>query len=246
MTCFLLHNLSAADALRRLSDSLGEQWFPSTVGYAIARTMFELDVTAHYMSQAPAERANQYVGFSAVLRKKQMEACRRHRQSPNPEWREAMDLVWDAEWASRESEIQERYEQVVSRFTHETKKGRTREFNNWSGKSIRQMASDVDHVEAYDMIYTDLSSFAHGDVDLANRFLQRREDGWIWSQRANEGDLGTVYKHAVTFLTCFMELFAREFRAWSEAEVRSCMDMRGPTRCIQDIVAGAPNPDSRC
>jgi hypothetical protein len=32
MTCFLLHNLSAAETLQRILDSSGGAWFPVTVG----------------------------------------------------------------------------------------------------------------------------------------------------------------------------------------------------------------------
>ena len=46
MLCFLLHNLSSAETLLQLSSSFGNDWFPVTVGYTIARTMFETDVTA--------------------------------------------------------------------------------------------------------------------------------------------------------------------------------------------------------
>ncbi len=94
MVCFLLHNLSVAETLLRLSDSFGKEWFPVTVGYAITRTMFETDVTAHYISNAAAERARQYIDFSAVLNKRQMDACLKHRNSKEPSWREAMSMLW--------------------------------------------------------------------------------------------------------------------------------------------------------
>ena len=99
-------------------------------------------------------------------------------------------------------------------------------FQNWSGKTVRQMAAEVDHVEAYDVFYPELSSFTHVDVHLANRFLQARPDGPVWSQRAEEGDVGNVYRHAASFLTCYLELFSCHFKTWSHAEVQECWHMK--------------------
>jgi len=65
MVCFLLQNRSVATALLRLRDSYGNEWFPATVGYIIVRSMFEIDVTAHYISQAPAGPCRT---FAAVYR----------------------------------------------------------------------------------------------------------------------------------------------------------------------------------
>ncbi len=221
MSCFLLHNLSAAETLLRIGGSFGNTWFPVTVGYAITRTMFETDVTAHYVSQAPADRAHQYIAFGAVLNKRRMEACLEHRNSKDPQWREAMTLLWQHQWEYRRSDISKKFDSVAHQFTH---KGRV--WRNWSGVSLREMAAAVDHIEAYDIFYTELSSFTHADVHMADRFLQHRPDGLVWSQRADEGDVGNVFRHAASFLTCFLELFGRQFRTWPEAAVQSCWKIK--------------------
>jgi len=150
-----------------------------------------------------------------------MDACAKHRQSKNPQWREAMDLVWQKVWAPEEDEINTRYEQDRSRF--ESAGGRA--FRNWSGKSIRKMAVEADHEEACDIFYAELSSFAHGRVELANRFLRSPPDGLSWSQRPTEFDVGNVFRHAATFLTCFLELFGEQFRRWTKEDVHNCWNV---------------------
>ena len=222
MVCFLLHHLSVAETLLRLADSFGPTWFPVTIGYPITRTMFETDVTAHYITQSPIDRAHQYIEFGRVLNKNKMDSCMKHRNSKDPQWREAMDLMWDKYWASRERDMTEKFNAVAPQFTHKDRKGKQTVFRNWSGKTLRQMAVDVDHVEAYDIFYAELSSFAHVDVHLADRFLQHRSDGPVWTQRANEGDVGNVFRHAASFMTCYLELFSRQFKTWSEADVQEC------------------------
>ncbi|MFC1601628.1 DUF5677 domain-containing protein [Candidatus Sumerlaeota bacterium] len=233
MVCFLLHNLSAADALVRLAKSFGGEWFPATVGYTIARTMFETDVTAHYITQSPADRARQYIAFGAVLKKREMEACRKHCKSSAPSWREAMGLIWDNHWASLETEVNEKFAAVQPQFERVTRKGKTLDFASWSGKSIRQMAEDVDHAEAYDVFYSELSSFAHVNVRLADRFLQVRQDGLAWSQRTDEYDFGNVFRHSASFLTCFLELFATQFGTWVQKDVQDCWEIGGDNNGIQ-------------
>ena len=83
------------------------------------------------------------------------------------------------------------------------------------------MAVEVDHVEAYDIFYSELLSFTHVDVYLANRFLRVRADGPVWSQRADEGDVGNVFRHAACVLTCHLELFSRQLKTWPELDVQT-------------------------
>jgi hypothetical protein len=109
MACFLLHNLSAAGALLHLQKSLKNDWFPSTVGYIIVRSMFETDVTAHYISQSPTDRSQQYIEFEHVLNKRDMNACIKHRKSENAHWQEAMKLMWQEGWASKENDVNSKY-----------------------------------------------------------------------------------------------------------------------------------------
>jgi hypothetical protein len=225
MICFLLHTASAAESILRLSASFGDEWFPATVGYSIVRPMFEIDVTAHYITKSPAERARQYIEFSAVLNKRKMEACAKHRKSSDAGWREGMELEWQHYWLSREADVRRKFDAVSSQFTRKENPRKGQLFENWSGKSIRKLAEDVDHLESYDIFYSELSSFTHGNVHLADRFLQRPVDGPVWSQRSNAFDVVGVFRYAAIFLTCYMELFGQQFKTWSDAEVEACWEM---------------------
>jgi len=225
MVCFLMHNISVAQALLRLLDSFGDGWFPITVGYTVIRTIFETNITAHYITKNPTARAQQYIDFGAVLNKRQMDECLAHRNSKKTQWREAMELVWQQEWASQQADVQKKFDAIASRFTRVNRKNKKVVFQNWSGKKLRDMAVEVDHAEAYDIFYAELSSFAHVDVHLADRFLQRRSDGPVWSQRASEYDVGNVFRYAASFLTCYLKLFGCQFQTWSEEEVQNCWQM---------------------
>jgi hypothetical protein len=220
MLCFFLHNLSVAETLLRLADSFDHAWFPVTIGYTITRTIFETDINAHYITKDPVDRARSYIEFGCILNKNKMDAYSKHKKSKDPQWREAMSLVWENHWALRECGVIEKFNAVVPKFTN--KKGKQTIYRNWSGKSLRQMAVDVDHEEAYDIFYAELSSFAHVDVHHSDRFLQNQADGPTWSQRAEESDVGNVFRYAASFYTCFLELFGSQFNTWPEAAVKNC------------------------
>jgi hypothetical protein len=222
MVCFLLHEISAANSLLRLREAFGEAWFPTTVGYIVARSMFETDVTAHYIGQEPSHRAHQYIAFESVLKKHEMDTCAKHRGSKDPQWRDAMCLLWRKRWAQEEQEVNAQYDQMRHQFETRGKGGKVTSFHNWSGKSIRQMAVEVEHEEAYDVFYADLSSFTHADVRLANRFLRLHADGMTWSQRAREFDVGSVFRYAAIFLTCHLKLFGQQFGVWDAQTVERC------------------------
>lgn len=222
MSCFLMHNVSGARSLLALYESCSVEWFPVTVGYVISRSMFEVDVTAHYITQSPQERSRQYILFEHVLNKRAMDACNKHRKSNNPSWREAMEVEWHAKWEKQEQNVEDKFLKVESRFASDGRKRRL--YRNWSGKSIRQLAIEVAHEEAYDTFYSDLSSFVHADVNLANRFLRLSSDGPSWTQRSNPHDVGEVLHHASSFLTCFLKLFGSQFDVWDAAAVDACWD----------------------
>ena len=60
---------------------------------------------------------------------------------------------------------------------------------------------------------------------LANRFLRMKTDGPTWTQRASEYDVGHVFRYAAIFLTCFLDLFGKEFGTWDAAQVQACWDI---------------------
>ncbi|MBI1955528.1 MAG: hypothetical protein HYS38_03955 [Acidobacteria bacterium] len=225
MVCFLLHNMSAAESLLCISKSFGAEWFPVTVGYVVARSMFETDVTAHYISQSPKDRAEQYILFEGVLDKWEMDVCSKHRGSNDPQCKTEMELRWQGRWASKEKEVNAKYDEVRCRFEATSKSGKVKTIRNWSGKTMRQMAIEVAHEEAYDVFYTELSSFTHADVRLANRFLRLRPDGMSWSQRSRKFDVGNVFWHAANFLNCNMELFGKQFGVWEATTIERCWDV---------------------
>ncbi len=215
MACFLIHSMTAARSLEALYKAFGEDWFPTTVGYTIVRPMFEIDVTSHYITQDRVNRANRYIRFESILKKKQMDAWGKHRESRKADWREAMNTAWKHEWEPREVEIESKFESAKSTFFGSGHR-------NWSGKSIREMAVEVDHEEPYDVFYADLSSFTHADVRLADRFLRVHADGMLWTAKSLPQDVGGVFRYADIFLDCLMRLFGKEFNSWTDKDVRDC------------------------
>jgi hypothetical protein len=225
MVSFLLHQIASAETLLALHRAFGDTWFPVTSAQPIARTLFEVDVNAHYISQEPTARSLQYIEFGDVVAKRQMDACAKHRKSPIDSWRAGMDLEWNHRWSPIEEKVNSKYEQIRSRFETVSSDGKVIRFRTWSGKPLRQLAVEVNHEESYDIFYSELSSFAHADVKLADRFVIHSVDGVTLSNRARDCDIGAVWRYAAIFLTCFLELFGKELQLWNADEVEWCWDI---------------------
>jgi hypothetical protein len=217
-----MHEMSSAEALLSLHRAMGQERFPAAGAYAIVRTMFETDITAHYIGSDPEDRAVRYIEFGHLLEKHQMDACSKYLASADRTWAEGLRLEWDNRWAPVEARVNAEDVRVRTRFERRGHRDKPRLFRNWSGKSIRQMAEEVDHTEAYDVFYSDLSSFAHADIRLADRYLKLRPYGAAFSTAAAEYDVGAAFRYAAIFFTCFLSLFGTESGLWPEEDVNRC------------------------
>jgi hypothetical protein len=226
MMCFMLHNISSAETLNAIYDNFGEERFPVTVGFVIVRSMFETEITSHYISQNPKKRAEEYIQYEAILNKKQMDSCFKHRNSKKESWKEAMTLEWENYWKEQQNKIDSKYNFIRKKYEFKTKQGKLKQFKNWSNKTIKEMAVKVDHKEAYDVFYAHLSSFTHADVRLANSFLRLSPGKISWSVSHDEVATVFVFKYAATFLTCFFELFSEQFNLWSKQQVLDCWNVK--------------------
>ncbi len=223
MVCFLLHSSAAAESLLRLATSFGNEWFPATIGYLIDRSLFEVTINARYIARDPQRRARQYIDYERITRKKQLDAFEKHGQTTDPIWQEFVGVALERELRPQAAEINQKYQAVISRFERVGGKQKKKScFSNWSGKTIREMALEVDHEVEYDVFYSMLSSFTHADVSLANRFLRVDPAGPFWSQRANDFDVANVFRFAAIFNSCFLGLFGSEFKTWTEEDIRCC------------------------
>lgn len=224
MMCFLLHNMGATETLLHLAKSFGNEWFPTTIGYVVDRSIFEVHINAHYITKDRANRSRQYIEYGRVIKKNQLDAFVKHLGTHDPTRHEFIRLAFEQGWSSRAQEINEKYDAVKKQFEGTTKKGKRHFFQNWSGKSIREMAQEVDHEIEYDIFYAEMSSFTHADVKLADRFLHTDADGPLWTRRADEYDVGNVFRYAAMFFSCFLQLFGTEFEVWTEQDVGNCWE----------------------
>jgi len=217
MNSFRMHSVSAARSLEHLYQAFGEDRFPTTVGYAIVRPMFEIDVTSHYITEDPAVRASRFIRFGYIVEKRRMDACAKHRNSGDPAWSGRLQAEWDLCWASREQDITKQCDTFLSTYLPSGKRSTLRRY--WSGLTLREIAEKVNHEAAYDLFYADLSSFAHADVRLPDRFLRINQDGMHWTDKARPHDVFKVFEYSIIFLECFLRLFGRQFGSWKEKEL---------------------------
>ena len=221
MICFYSHIISSVDTILKLH-KLSPNWFPTTNAYIILRSIFEINIVAHYISKDPCKRAISYIEYGKILNKKRFDAILKHKETKREPWRRFIEETLKHEYYPKQSKINEDYNEVKDKFTFVNKRGKKKMFPNWTNKSLKEMAKEVNHEIEYDLFYSDLSNFTHGSVKLANRFLKIKEGEPLWSMRSDETDVGFIFRYAATFLSCFLSLFGKEFKVDIDKEIESC------------------------
>ncbi len=223
MVSFLLEEMSSAETLLRLAKSFGNEWFPINIGYMIARSMFEIDVSAHYIAVDKVNRSHQYIEYVHVLRKNELDAIIKHKDTDQDNWRQFLQLWFKHDWENRAGEIIQKFNETKHHFEENYGRGKKKRISqNWSGKSIKQMAKEVEHELEYDISYARLSSFVHGNIKMADRFLKADSSGPFWTLKSEDYEVGFVFDYSATFFDCFLRLFGNEFKLWTEEDVNSC------------------------
>jgi hypothetical protein len=223
MMSFLMFNLSACESLLKLATSFGNKWYPVSVGYIVDRSIFEVLINARYISKEPKTRSKQYIEYDKIIKKKKLDNFRKHRGTNDSSWHEFINSALVYELEPRMETTEDEYKKVESQYMH-SRNGRKIPFENWAGKKIRDMAIEVNHEIEYDLLYSELSSFVHTNVRLADQFLRNDTLGLYWSQRPSEFHLGNVFRCATTFFSCFLGLFGNEFGIWSEQDLRKVVE----------------------
>lgn len=221
MSSFLIHMISAAESLLKLSQSYRDEWFPVTVGNTIVRPMFEVDVNARYITKNPKEYALKFVEFDRVIEYKYMNAIKKQLKSENKAWSTGLQIAYENNWKEKNTEIENNFKEVESKFT-QTSNGKKRLQYNWSGISIRKMSGEVDLEEMYDIFYSNLSNYTHANVSIIRSILKNNPETIEFSMSPNIRELESVFNYAVIFLTSFLELYGEQFKSWSISDINNC------------------------
>jgi len=222
MRCFLLHILTSVEIMLKLYQD-SPDYFPVTNAYILLRSMFELNITARYISQDPRRRSTAYIDYGCVLSRRRFEKHLKHRNTKREEWRDLVRAMLSYEFnPKRRQEISQNYEKVRQKFEFVDKKGRVRQFPNWANKSLRQMANEVDHDLEYDLLYSKYSDITHGTVRLADRFLKIRHRRMSWSTGSQEPDVAFLFRDVGGILSCFLLLLGRQFRLQLDEDIKKC------------------------
>jgi Family of unknown function (DUF5677) len=129
-----VNNISMSDVLILVGNGRG------TGAIKVARSMYEVSVTAEYLEKNPQE-ADLYLDFAHVIGWRQL--LQTEKSSPA---KVTPDL---------KSEAEAQYNHIKGKFE---KNGRVR--NSWSEKSVKRMADDIGKADLYELVYG-LSSMLH-------------------------------------------------------------------------------------
>lgn len=219
MMCFGSHIYVSIDTLLQMRKCFGE-WFPTTIGFIILRTMFETLIEAHYISKDPRARADAYIDYGIVLNHERYKRLEKHKNSGDE-----LQKFWIESQlkALGNKKVDESFQKVKSSFEYKDKHGKRKLFQNWAGKTLKKKAIEVDHEIEYDNYYTNFSNFTHASVKLANRFLKFDETGPYWSMKAEDSDVGFIFLYASEFFACYLALVSKQFNLGIEQEINNCL-----------------------
>lgn len=120
----------------------------------LLRSLFELSLQFEYLMRDSDARATRFLQFRKVTRYRWIQKWKQHPKSPI-----SARLV-GAGSALDHARVEQEFRQVESMFTSGRK---SRLHDNWYGKKIRDLATELGRQAEYDLWYAVWSAWAHGD-----------------------------------------------------------------------------------
>ena len=219
MVCFGSHIFVSTETLLQLKKHFGG-WFPTTVGFIILRTMFEILIEAHYISRDPKARSDAYIDYGIVLNHERYKRLEKHKDSGDE-----LQKFWIESQlkALGDKKVDVSFQKIKAKFEYEDKHGKRKLFQNWAGKTLKEKAIKVNHEIEYDHYYANFSNFTHASVKLADRFLKFDETGPYWSMKADDNDVGFIFIYASEMFACYLTLMSKQFNLGMEQEINDCL-----------------------
>jgi hypothetical protein len=221
MVSFLLHFCSTIDAMLSLW-KLNPNIFPVSNALVLTRCLFEVNVTALYISDLPKERAISFIEYHNILRMQAFHRLSKHKDSDKAQLSSYITAILQQEYIPDQKTIEQEYARVKAQFEFTDRNGKLRPFSNWANKSLKEIAQAVNHEIEYDLFYPELSEFTHSTVHLADLFLKSKHWPPQWSTHADEDNIDLVFAYASEFFSCFLSRFAQEFKLNLQKEIDSC------------------------
>jgi hypothetical protein len=161
----------------------------------IARGMFEISVTAAYLTKNPSE-VGDYLSFAAVEAWNHLQSAKKHKAgSVSPEL---------------EAQAEIEYKRVRSQFSNDA--GRVQ--RRWTKKSIRQMAEEIGRLNIYDVAYNLASELHHLPI---SGLIAHELD---WTKEALFVARGSLLETVVALYNSSEEIDSSEFESRLNAAIK--------------------------
>jgi len=221
MMSFLLHFCSTIDSFISLW-KLNPNIFPVSNALVLTRCLFEVNVTALYISDNSKERSISFIEFHNVLRMQAFNRLSKLNNVNNSQWSPFITAVLQQEYIPDQKTIEQEYARVKNQFEFTDRNGKVRVFSKWANKSLKEIAIAVNHEVEYDLFYPELSEFTHSTVHLADLFLRSKQYPPQWTTRSDEKNVDIVFAYASEFFSCFLSRFSKEFKLNLQKEIDDC------------------------
>jgi len=149
----------------------------ATESLAILRSLFNLYINIKWLNLT--NEWERYADFEYLYKRNLVDVLKKHKQ-----------MEGDKE---KDKDLNEKCNKVINKYELNIKNYRN--LSEWSGKSIRKMAEDVQEQWEYDIIYQHLSSIEHTSPSSVKSYLNKSESG------------ATIIKHGPKEENIFLALF---------------------------------------
>jgi len=214
MITFFIQHCEIADLIKTLYQ-LNRENFPISLCYTIIRNMFELHIIAHYIAQEPRKRSDLYIQYDSVIQYEKMMGLNEFKSKNNTPYKEmAVKLLSEMDIEN----ITDNYEAVKQNYTNNN----GRSFLSWTGKNIKKLAEETNHLYEYKLYYKPLCNFTHQNIESSFRYMNFINDELIISNRSNEYDIAQIFNLTSIFFACFLDLMGKTFDIDLESELKNC------------------------
>lgn len=188
---------------------------PLSISYSMIRNLFEIHLTAHYISLKPETRVERYISYESIAEYNKVKGLEELKNSSKECYKKiAEEILSQIDIHS----INQEYESIKSRYPRK---------DNWSGISIREMAKYTDHEEDYIYYYKFLCGFTHGNIKANLKYIHNEKKEVIIANRTNDIERGHIFNMVSQFYACFIDLLGNEFNYSLTEEIKKCWDFEG-------------------
>lgn len=171
--------------------------------FILLRSLLEIIINLEYIKRNPQDRVKLYLEFDYITRKRLLDAGRKVYGDKFP----------GSEKDDEIKELESNYQRVKNEYPKKYQ---------WSGRSIKEMASEVGLGDLYDLIYSHLSTYVHSSASSHSSIIRNESEGLriiIIPEQEDHSEIEKVIHFTCVFTLMLIKLYQEIFSLEYSKEV---------------------------